>query len=308
MNAVGRNGDAAGLAPAHQRLGADQTACGQFDLGLEIQAKRTVAERLAQVGVERLLRAPARLHVGRKHFEHVADPPRGGGLRHAGVAQQRIDVCAGNRRRGRAEQGADDQRSVLQAVRRGDPLDDLRAGRRQRRGLDGAQRQERETCAIEPRDLDEPEIGEPLRHHRQQPVADAVAEHVVDEIETPQRQAMHRYLRRALGETPPQPPEKLAAREDAGDFVMLGHIVEPREMSAALGDVAERQTGDAALERIGDLRHRHRIFKMTRRAVAAGKLRLADVLDATGRRQRRADRLRQSPAAGRRRTYCAGCD
>lgn len=205
-----------------------------------------------------------------------------------------FDFGAGDTGCRRAERRADDHRPTFDAVGLRDLLDDFCPQRGQGCGLGGARREKREARAIQPRNFDEPEVAEPLDHHRQQPVADAMPEHVIDEIELLQRQTMNRHTLGAFGEPPLEPPEKLAARVGAGPFIVFGDIVEAREMSATLCDVAEGKTGDPAIGRFGDLRNRHGVFEMARRSVAPGQARFADMLDTAGRRQRRPDRLRQS--------------
>ena len=172
-------------------------------------------------------------------------------MRHAGVGQQGGGIAAGDLRGRRAQRGADDQGLLVEEIGAGDLVGELRAAGEELVGRRRAGRGEGEARAADPRDQRKAEIAQARDHGGQQAVADVVAEHVVDQVEATEHDAIDGQPGPPHFDMSAQPFNEFAARPGAGHFVVAGEIGEAREMGAPFGDVSKREANHAPARRGG---------------------------------------------------------
>mmetsp|Transcript_6689 Transcript_6689/g.27999 ORF Transcript_6689/g.27999 Transcript_6689/m.27999 type:complete len:689 (+) Transcript_6689:1417-3483(+) len=236
------------VLPAHQRLGADDAALLQVDLGLQVQAQLVGLDRMAQLGQQRqrLLAACVQLGV----IDQAAALLGLGGIHgQLGAAQQQVDVLAMLGKQGDADAGAQVDGFVVDLQRLLEVLQDGQ-GRLAGGARVGLGQQHRELVARQPR---EHRMGrraqrlQALGHALQQPVPDLVAEHVVDMLEAVQVQHQHGARRVAVVEVVLQELRETGAVGQQRQLVDIGEVVDQR--------VAAADALAHALQRNGQLMH-----------------------------------------------------
>ncbi len=230
---VGRHEAARRMAPADQHLGRQAAAVDQRDLGLVLQVELVLVDCAAQVGQQ----AQAVL-AGARHLRVEGGEAAAGLLgdvhRRVGVRHQLGRVAAVVGEGGDADRAADVHRLALDRHRRVERAEQLA---RQHRGAFAALRRQQhgELVAADAghgvggaAQLARQAAG----HLVEQLVADRMAQHVVDFLETIQVDQQHRH--RVAG-----------ARRGAHGLVQA--VVEQRAIGQARQRIAEREVDDARL-------------------------------------------------------------
>ena len=238
----GRHQTALGVLPADQRLGPDHRAIQQVDLGLVEQHKLPARIRLAQP--LQLLAVGLHLPVVDGVEHHMAVLARFLGQVHGlvGVAQQGVGIGGILRKQRQAQAGGGVDLRTIHQHRGGDGGQRL-AGQRVA-GIGAVQigKQQHKLIATQPRQrvIAAQHALEAFGHLHQQLVAHGVAVRVIHRLETVQIDVGH-------GQSPPgalrpgqrliQPVAQQAAVGQAGEDVVVGHLVQGRFMGLELADV-----------------------------------------------------------------------
>ena len=261
---IRRDQAAARMAPAHQRLGAHQTAAADLHPRLVVHLELVALDGHPQILLE-LDALAGQTHQLRGEPAHaVAAGLLGAVERQVGIAQQRVDVMAVAREAADAHRGRDlhlqptDHHGAAQLGLQpahqlaGAPLDVAVAVRHQHQELVAAQ-----PC--------DQVVGvqrgiQALRDLHQQPVADVMAERVVDRLEAVQVDEDQRRLAAAgvqAVEALLEVARDEAAVGQAGEGVAHRQPVRARLGLLELGDVDLADQEDlAALDRIAAQPHR----------------------------------------------------
>ncbi len=244
------------MTPAHQRLHAPHDPVVQPHEGLVLQHELVPVHRRPQRAGQRLARHPVRvaLRVEERpaRLAVLLRPVQRGvrGLHQLG------GVGADGRPLHDADRGRDGEPLPRHVER---PLERGQHGRGEvgeLLGPGGALHQQRELVAAEPRHqmaAGRRALGQPLRDLGQQPVADAVAERVVDgleavevEVAQPDPATAAKLVRRRL-QRHGQPLEEQVAVGQPGHRVVHLEVAQPGPQVVPLADVGHRQQRVAAV-------------------------------------------------------------
>ena len=240
------------MQPAHQRLGADQLAAVQVELGLvpgvQLAGRHRTAQRRQQqqplqrgLVLQRIVAA-----------QRVAALALGAAQGALGMAQQRVGAVAVLRKMPEADRDGDGHLMALQLDRlgqRGQPVARL--------GLHplqpGIGPHHHEFIAAEPADeaLPASQHPQPLGHLDQHPVAGGMAQRIVDRLEAIEPDDQQRHPAGPIAAAPGL--DRLM--QSRGDHLAVGQIgqrvMQPQVMRALLGLVQPRQIG-ADADIVGD--------------------------------------------------------
>jgi hypothetical protein len=232
------------MAPAQQRLDADDGAAAQVDLGLEVQLELTPLERVAQGGFE--VHAFLRLLVHLRLVELVIGAAMLLGAVHGevGVLDQGVRIVAVTRVAGHADTAVEEEVLAADRHRARHRLHDPVQHRIAQVAVAAFGQHQHEFVAAEARHgiLRAHRRGQALRDRLQAFVAAAVADAVVDELEAVEVDEQHPHsLLVALraGDFLAHPLAEQLAVDEAGQGVVRGLEFEFGFVAALLGDVGK---------------------------------------------------------------------
>ena len=182
-----RRRDLAGgrMVPARQRLDADHDRAAGVDDRLIGGGEAVVADRVQQIAFQELALRKVGVHRRVVDAGAVAAFVLGAIERHVGVAQDVGGVAGAAVDHGDADRGADDDVVAVDRIGRADGGDDAAGDRLQRIRIGGADGDDGEFVAAEPRDqiVAAHHAAQALGDVEDELVADVVAERVVDVLE-----------------------------------------------------------------------------------------------------------------------------
>src|SRR5471030_93119 len=260
-----RHQAALGMQPAHQRLGADDLAAADAELGLVVQQQLAVAERVAQPGFDAHAFLHALVHVLAVEGDVVVLAVAALlGAEHGDVGQpqQRFGVAAILRVDADADAAADPQIVAVDQEGLGQRGQQLVRHHARLVVLADVEQADGEFVAAQPRHqvLVAQHRAEAARHVAQQRVADLAAQGVVDQLETVQVDEQYAAVQLAALGHRQRLVDQLGQQRavgQAGQRVVVGQVVDAFFGQLAFGDVGQvGDQADRALVRVDQRRQR----------------------------------------------------